>query len=110
LQPLSGRLVTLIRSTPDRLRIFFRDRPVRQWLWIGSFSGFGFYSANVITLTFATLSINDVAAAATCVALVEFLTYLYYTAKSPTLTLTLLNAFKIGFTAAMINDCLKLGG
>lgn len=106
----TGRLVTLIRSVPDRIRLYFRGRTLRQFTWTVIAFGAGYYLGNTITLTFGTLAVNDIVAGAICVALVEFITFQYYTAPKPTLLLTLANSFKIGFTAALITDALKLGG
>ena len=108
--PIQRRLVTLIRSVPDRLRLYFRRRPLRQWMWIVITYGLGHYTANSTTLAFGTLAVNDVIAGACSVLFVEVVTYLFYRTDKPALYLTLLNSFKIGFTAALISDAMKLGG
>ena len=104
------RLVALIRSVPDRFRIFFRDRPLRQYAWTLIGYGAGYYSGNVVTLAFGCLAVNDVAAGAVFTAVVEFITYIYYKAEAPTLTLKILNASKLGFMTSLICDALKLAG
>ena len=101
--------MTQIRSIPDRIRIYFRKRPLRQWMWIVISYCLGFYVANSVSLSFGTLAVNDVVAAAICVYFVEVITYLFYTAEKPALYLSLLNSFKIGFTAALMADAFKLG-
>mmetsp|Transcript_10911 Transcript_10911/g.30879 ORF Transcript_10911/g.30879 Transcript_10911/m.30879 type:complete len:209 (+) Transcript_10911:493-1119(+) len=104
------RLIALIRSVPDRFRIFFRGRPTRQYAWTLIGFGAGYYTGNVVTLAFGTLAVNDVVAGAVFTAIVEFITYIYYKAERPTLTLKILNASKLGFMAALICDAIKLAG
>ena len=72
--------------------------------------GLGHYTANSTTLAFGTLAVNDVIAGACSVLFVEVVTYLFYRTDKPALYLTLLNSFKIGFTAALMSDAMKLGG
>jgi len=104
------RVVTLIRSVPDRIRRYFRGRIIRQKMWQFISFGLGYYSGQVVSLEFGNLGVNDVVAGAMSVFFVETITFLYYDAPNPTLRVKLLNYFKLGYTAALMADALKLGG
>ena len=88
---------------------YFESHPLRKALWCGISLGAGYYSGNVVTLSFGTLAINDVLAGVLTVAFYEAVTRAFYTAERFTLRLLFLNFFKIGVAAALLADAVKLG-
>ena len=58
--PRETRLGSILTTIPQRLDLYFRVRKGRKLLWKIIFAATGFYSANVLSLTFGVLGINDV--------------------------------------------------
>lgn len=112
-------------------------RVLRQAVWIFISFSAGYYAANVVSLSFGAIAVNDVIAAVFTVAFVEIVSKIVYEAEkvctvdlrmslgctmtqmSPAtrtppaqwdLKLLFLNFFKMGVSAALIADALKLGG
>lgn len=65
--------------------------------------------ANILTLSFGALAVNDVLAAVVTLFFCEVVTHLYYTDNSNSLVLWYLNCFKMGLIASMLADAAKLG-
>jgi len=106
----SSRLATRITTIPRRIEFYFADNVPRRALW-GAITFFaGFYAANTVSLSFGTLAINDVVAAAVTVAFCELCSSAFYGAERKTLKLFIVNCFKLGVIAALVADALKLGG
>ena len=78
-------------------------------LWKVIFAATGFYSANVLSLTFGVLGINDVVAGAFCLAFAEIVTRSFYKKTNPGKYWDFLNWFKLGLCYALITDAFKLG-
>ena len=78
-------------------------------LWKVIFAATGFYSANVLSLTFGVLGINDVVAGAFCLAFAEIVTRSFYKKATPGKYWDFLNWFKLGLCYALITDAFKLG-
>eukprot|EP00899_Mesostigma_viride_P022662 jgi/Mesvir1/3580/Mv12043-RA.1 len=102
------RLVSFVDSTPRRTRRYFKS-PWKRALWGAISLLSGFYIANVVSLSFGSISANDVLAAAVVLVMVELTTAYYYSQEKPTFALALANAFKIGFTYGLFVDAFKLG-
>ena len=79
-------------------------------MWCLISAGSGFYAGNIATLSFGALAINDVFAAVVTLLFYEVVTNLFYSSPKPSLKLWFANAFKIGMTASMLADAVKLGG
>jgi len=82
-----------------------------MWSAISGFTGF--YIGNVINLTFGSLSINDVVAAAMVVGFSEYVTKKFYSdyyKGDLSTTMVFLNFFKTGVSYSFIIDAFKLGG
>lgn len=56
-------------------------RVLRQALWIFISFGAGYYSANVVSLSFGAIAVNDVIAAVFTVAFVEIVSKIVYEAE-----------------------------
>lgn len=113
-RPLASRLARLAATLPQRVDLYFEGRPLRRVLWLGSTLCAGYYLANTLSLSFGALAVNDVVAAALSVAACEWVTRAFYGAAEhawpPPFWLWLANAFKLGFTYALLCDSFKLGG
>jgi hypothetical protein len=108
--PRETRLGSILTTLPQRLDLYFKVRRGRRFLWKAIAAFTGFYTANVISLTFGVLGINDVVAGAFCVGFSELVTRAYYRkATKPGLYFTMLNWFKIGLIYALTTDAFKLG-
>lgn len=108
--PRETRLGSILTSLPQRVDLYFKVRRGRKLLWKAILAFTGFYTANVISLTFGVLGINDVVAGAFCVGFSELVTRAYYRkATKPGLYWDLLNWFKIGLIYALTTDAFKLG-
>ena len=68
------RLVSVLTSLPRRFNLYFQRKSYRLTLWRAISAYFGFYLANVMTLSFGALGINDVVAGALSVAFFEVVT------------------------------------
>ena len=77
---------------------------MRRVVWTVITFAIGFYSGNTVTLSFGALAVNDVVAAAVTVAGYEITSAVYHRAPRRTLRLVFMNAFKMGFVAALIGD------
>jgi len=109
-EPRRSRLIPLVLSIPRRLDRYFDQYPIRRGVWCVISAGAGFYAGNIATLSFGALAINDVFAAIVTLLFYEIVSNLFYGAKRPSLKLWFANFFKIGMTASMIADAVKLGG
>ena len=108
--PRETRLGSILTTLPQRVDLYFKVRRGRKLLWKAILAFTGFYTANVISLTFGVLGINDVVAGAFCVGFSELVTRAYYRkANKPSLYWDLLNWFKIGLIYALTTDAFKLG-
>ena len=108
--PRETRLGSILTTLPQRVDLYFKVRKGRRLLWKAILAFTGFYTANVISLTFGVLGINDVVAGAFCVGFSELVTRSYYRkANKPSLYWDLLNWFKIGLIYALTTDAFKLG-
>lgn len=107
--PLETRLGSILTSLPQRIDLYFRVRRGRKLLWKAIFAFTGFYTANVLSLTFGVLGINDVVAGAFCVAFSEIITRSYYKKLKPGKYWDFLNWFKLGLMYALTADAFKLG-
>jgi len=103
------RLASVLTSLPQRFNLYFARKAYRTTLWRGISAYFGFYLANVLTLSFGAIGINDVVAGALSVAFFEIITRIYYRSASPNRWLEFLQWFKIGYTYSLIADAFKLG-
>lgn len=65
--------------------------------------------ANVMTLSFGALGINDVVAGALSVAFYEIVTRIYYSTLQQNKWLEFVNWFKVGYCYSLIADAFKLG-
>eukprot|EP00890_Picochlorum_soloecismus_P001244 jgi/Picsp_1/211/NSC_00210-R1_protein len=108
--PRRSRLIPLVLSIPQRLDRYFEQYPIRRGVWCVISAGAGFYAGNIATLSFGALAINDVFAAIVTLLFYEIVSNLFYGAKRPSLKLWFANFFKIGMTASMLADAVKLGG
>ncbi len=104
------RLVDSALEIPTRVERYFEGSLLRKVLWSGISYGAGFYAANVVSLSFGALSINDVLAAALVVVFYEVVTNAFYEADERTLRLYFANFFKIGVVTGLLADAVKLGG
>jgi hypothetical protein len=107
--PRETRLGSILTTIPQRLDLYFRVRKGRKLLWKIIFAATGFYSANVLSLTFGVLGINDVVAGAFCLAFAEIVTRSFYKKTQPGKYWDFLNWFKLGLCYALITDAFKLG-
>lgn len=108
--PRETRLGSILTTLPQRVNLYFKVRRGRRLLWKTILAFTGFYTANVISLTFGVLGINDVVAGAFCVGFSELVTRAYYRqATKPGLYWDMLNWFKIGLIYALTTDAFKLG-
>lgn len=107
--PLETRLGSILTSLPQRIDLYFRVRRGRKLLWKAICAFAGFYTANVLSLTFGVLGINDVVAGAFCVAFSEIITRSYYKKIKPGKYWDFLNWFKLGLMYALTADAFKLG-
>ena len=103
------RIASVLTSLPQRFDLYFQRRSYRMFLWKTISVFIGFYLANVITLSFGALGINDVVAGALLVFLYELVTRWYYKTNKPGRKLEFLNCFKLGLTFGLIADAFKLG-
>ncbi|OUS47657.1 hypothetical protein BE221DRAFT_71003 [Ostreococcus tauri] len=103
------RLVSVLTSLPRRLELYFARRSYRVTLWRAISVFFGFYLANVMTLSFGALGINDVVAGALSVAFYEIVTRIYYSTLQQNKWLEFVNWFKVGYCYSLIADAFKLG-
>ena len=108
--PRRTRLIPYVLSIPRRLDRYFDQYPIRRGVWCVISAGAGFYAGNIATLSFGALAINDVFAAIVTLLFYEIVSNLFYGAKKPSLKLWFANFFKIGMTASMLADAVKLGG
>jgi len=107
------RLSDLVLNLPEKLDKYFNAKKHRTPLWSGISLFTGFYIGNVVNLTFGTLGVNDVVAAAMVVAGSEIITKKFYTdyySGRLSTTLTFANFFKMGCAYSFIIDAFKLGG
>lgn len=65
-------------------------------------------AANIATLSFGALAVNDVFAAVVTLMFCEVVTHFYYT-NPGSLRLLFANCFKMGLTASLLADAAKLG-
>ena len=107
--PRETRLGSILTSLPQRVDLYFKVRRGRKLLWKAIFAFTGFYTANVLSLTFGVLGINDVVAGAFCVAFSEIVTRAYYKKLQPGKYWDFLNWFKLGLMYALTADAFKLG-
>ena len=108
--PRETRLGSILTTLPQRVDLYFKIRRGRRLLWKGILALTGFYSANVISLTFGVLGVNDVVAGAFCVGFSELITRAYYRkVTKPSLYWEFLNWFKLGLIYALTTDAFKLG-
>ena len=103
------RLVSVLTSLPRRFNLYFQRRNYRVTLWRAISAYFGFYLANVMTLSFGAIGINDVVAGALSVAFFEVVTRIYYASAETNKWLEFLNWFKVGYCYSLIADAFKLG-
>ena len=96
--PRETRLGSILTTLPQRVDLYFKVRRGRKLLWKCIFAFTGFYTANVLSLTFGVLGINDVVAGAFCVAFSEIVTRSYYRKSKPGKYWDFLNWFKLGLT------------
>lgn len=104
------RLLDVVLQAPRRVENYFEGSPARKLLWCGISYTAGFYSGNVVTLSFGALAINDVLAAALTVVFYEVVTQAFYSARTKTLRLYFANWFKVGVVTGLLADAIKLGG
>lgn len=104
------RLADSLLAMPSRIDAYFEGGPgpYRRIIWLCISFMIGFYSANVVSLSFGALAVNDVVAAIVTVVFCEVVSQTYWSANSPGFQIVLLQAFKLGVTAALITDALKL--
>lgn len=104
------RLADALLAMPSKLDNYFEGGPgpYRRVVWLCIAFLAGYYSANVVSLSFGTLAINDVVAAVVTVGFCEVVSYAYWSADRPGFQVVLTQAFKMGVTAALITDALKL--
>ena len=107
--PRETRLGSILTTLPQRVDLYFKVRRGRKLLWKAIFAFTGFYAANVLSLTFGVLGINDVVAAAFCIAFCEIVTRAYYRKYKPGKYWDFLNGFKLGLRYALTTDAFKLG-
>ena len=103
------RLVSVLTSLPRRFNLYFQRKSYRLTLWRAISAYFGFYLANVMTLSFGALGINDVVAGALSVAFFEVVTRIYYRSVETNRWLEFINWFKVGYCYSLIADAFKLG-
>ena len=103
------RLVSVLTSLPRRFNLYFQRKSYRLTLWRAISAYFGFYLANVMTLSFGALGINDVVAGALSVAFFEVVTRIYYRSVETNRWLEFINWFKVGYCYPLIADAFKLG-
>ena len=103
------RLVSVLTSLPQRFNLYFARKSYRVTLWRGISAYFGFYLANVMTLSFGAIGINDVVAGALSVAFFETVTRIYYRRAETNKWLEFINWFKVGYCYSLIADAFKLG-
>ena len=101
------RFSDLVSSVPTRIDLYFTS-PSRRALFGGIALLGGFYVAQTISLSFGALGVNDVVAAALSVLGTEYVTRFYHTNKNPSLWLSLLNVFKMGYMYGLFIDAFKL--
>lgn len=104
------RLADALLAMPSKLDNYFDGGPgpYRRIIWLCIAFLSGYYSANVVSLSFGALAINDVVAAVVTVGFCEVTSYAYWSADRPGFQIVLTQAFKLGITAALITDALKL--
>lgn len=104
------RLADALLATPSRLDYYFDGgpSPYRRIIWLCITFGFGYYSANVVSLSFGALGTNDVVAAIVTVGFCEVVSRAYWSADRPGFQIVLAQAFKLDVTAALIVEALKL--
>lgn len=107
--PRETRIASILTTLPTRIELYFRVRKGRRTLWKAISAFAGFYTANVISLTFGVLGINDVVAGAFCVGFFELVTRAYYNKIKPGKYWGFLNWFKLGLIYALVTDAFKLG-
>ena len=88
--------------------LYFKVRRGRKLLWKAIFAFTGFYTANVLSLTFGVLGINDVAGAF-CVAFSGDRHQGVLQKLQPGKYWDFLNWFKLGLMYALTADAFKLG-
>lgn len=103
------RLGSVLTSIPRRLELYFARRSYRVTLWRAISAFFGFYLANVMTLSFGALGINDIVAGALSVGFYEIVTRIYYSSTENNKWLEFVNWFKVGYCYSLIADAFKLG-
>jgi len=103
------RLGSVLTSLPRRLELYFARRSYRVTLWRAISAFFGFYLANVMTLSFGALGINDIVAGALSVGFYEIVTRIYYSSTENNKWLEFVNWFKVGYCYSLIADAFKLG-
>jgi hypothetical protein len=105
------RVTRNLITFPQRVDEYFEQSFIRKLLWCGIASGSGYYSANMVSLSFGALAINDVVAAVITVAVCEIISRLFYEQwPSPPLWALFANCFKVGVEFAFIADAFKLAG
>ncbi|KAK3282880.1 hypothetical protein CYMTET_9402 [Cymbomonas tetramitiformis] len=103
------RLSELVVELPTRLSSYMSGKYYRPILWRLLAFLTGFYVANMISLSFGNLAVNDVAAGAVCAAFAEAVSKAWHVRKRG-IWLWLLQYFKLGLTLALFTDAFKLGG
>lgn len=101
-------MLAWVLSVPRRVESYFDGNPLRKVIWCAISTGLGYYSGNVVTLSFGALAINDILAAVLTLVFYEAATKAFYDAEQKSLSLWFLNFFKVGLVAAMVADALKL--
>lgn len=107
--PRRRRLARYLLTLPSRVDKYFEGSPRRRWKWRVTSFGSGFFSLNMVSLTFGTLAVNDVVAAFVTFFFYETVTRVYYRSAKGSFGLDLLNWFKIGVLVGVLADCCKLG-
>ena len=79
-------------------------------MWCVISAGGGFYAGNTVTLSFGSLSVNDMLAAVITMVFYEVVSSIFYGSENPSLKLWFANFFKIGLVAALMAEAIKLGG
>lgn len=104
------RITRAIQNIPRDVDRYFQGNFFRRTIWCTISFCVGFYAANMVSLAFGALAINDVVAAVTSVAVYEVISNAFYKAwPRPALWLIFANFFKVGVTTAFIADAMKLG-
>ena len=104
------RVTKAIQNIPRDVDRYFQGGFFRRIIWTTISYCLGYYAANMVSLAFGALAINDVVAAVTTLVVYEIISNAFYKAwPQPSLWLVFANFFKMGVATAFMADAIKLG-